>query len=180
MKPSYGVILELAALIILLAGVLRVVIPFPFSIVLLLVAQALATVLIHCPAHYVVGRILGIGFSKISLGRSTSTKALPPSMRRVAPILIVFTLSVDARSKRTAAPRRLRAMYLAGVTGSVGAAIMFALTISLTGGYLASLLTWLFALGYLLSDLILSPLSGDLMRARAAMARVRSPASRLV
>ncbi|MDV3244968.1 MAG: hypothetical protein LYZ66_07355, partial [Nitrososphaerales archaeon] len=83
MKPGYGVILELAALIILLDGVLRAVIPFPLSILFFLVAQVLVTILIHCPAHYVVGRVLGISFSKIRLGRSTLGRALPPSMRRV-------------------------------------------------------------------------------------------------
>lgn len=178
MKPAYGVFLELAALVILLVGVLRVVIPFPFSIMFVLVAQALATILIHCPAHYVVGRILGINFSKIRLGQSTLSRALPPAMRRIGPILVVPSLSVDAQSKRTAAPERLHAMYMAGIVGSVGAAIMFALFVSLTGSFFASLLSWLFALGYLVSDLILSPRSGDLLRAKVARAPERSPAAR--
>ncbi|MDV3293931.1 MAG: hypothetical protein LYZ70_06640 [Nitrososphaerales archaeon] len=180
MKPVFGVFLELTALMILFAVVLRVVIPLPFTIVFILVAQALATVLIHCPAHYLVGRFLGISFRTIKLGPSTLSRVLPPSMRRVGHILVVPSLYVDARSKRTAAPDRLRAMYMAGIVGSVGAGIMFALLVSLTGSFLASLLTWLFALGYLVSDLILSPRSGDLLRAKAAMAPERGPASRHV
>ncbi len=176
MKPGQGVTLELAALIILVAGVLRVVIPFPFSVLALLVAQALATILIHCPAHYVVGRVLGIKFGKIRLARSTLSRALPHSIMPAGRILVVPSLSVDVSSKKTAAPAKLSAMYLAGIVGSVGAAIVFALLVTLTASLLASLLTWLFALGYLVSDLILSPQSGDLLRAKAAKAPMQSPA----
>jgi len=169
MRPLLGVLLELVALAILLRIASSNASSDPSSVLGLLIAQALTTVLIHSPSHYLIGRALGIRFSKISLGRSTATKALPSSLKRASRFLFVPTLSVDRESRRTAPPRRMKAMFLAGISASAGSAIAFALAVSAMGNYLAALVTWPFALAYLASNLRFSPLIGDLMRARAAV-----------
>jgi hypothetical protein len=169
MRALLGVVLELAALAIVLYAASALANWYPFSVLALLLAQALTTVLVHCPAHYIVGRLLGIRFSGIRLGRSTAARALPASLRQVGSLLVVFTLGVDPESKKNAAASKLRAMFMAGVTGSVASAVTFAYWVSLAGYYTAGIVTWVFALAYLASDIVFSPKVGDLMRARAAM-----------
>jgi hypothetical protein len=171
MRPALGVTLELIALAMAVFAARVLADWYPFSILILLVAQALATVLIHCPAHYIVGRALGISFRSIRLGRTSVSRVLPASLKRIGSLLVVFTLSVDPVSKKLASPMKLRAMYLAGVTGSVGSAVTFAFAVSQTGNYVAGAVLWVFAIAYLASDVLFSPRAGDLMRARAAMLR---------
>lgn len=168
MRPIGGVIAELAGLVLVLDALLHVIPSSQFYPLIVLIVQALTTVLVHCPAHYFVGRSLGIRFSGMKLARSTLVKALPPSIKSIGSLLIVPSLAIDKESRRTASPRRMRAMYLAGVSGSVGAAITLAILVSFGGSYVAASAAWLFSLGYLISDVALSPRSGDLMRARAA------------
>ena len=143
--------------------------------VLLLVLQAATTFLIHCPAHYLVGGVLGIRFNRISLGPSTITNALPPSLRGLGRVVPVFRLSVNKETSRAASPGRLKAMYLSGVTASAGSSAVIAVAVTLTGTVLASTLTWSFALLYLFSDVFLSPKGGDVMRARMASERRAKP-----
>jgi len=168
-RPLFGIALELGALIAVVYVASVLANWYPFSPVVLLLAQALTTILVHCPAHYLVGRALGIKFSRIGTGRSTAARVLPGSLRRIGSSLVVFTLTVDPESKRSASPTRLRAMFLAGVTGSVGSAVTFAYAVGLAGNYLAGITTWVFAIAYLATDVVFSPRAGDLMRARAAM-----------
>ena len=166
----FGVVLELVALTVVISAAWLLANWYPLSILVLLLAQALITILIHCPAHYVVGRALGIRFSAIRLGHTSVSRVLPASLKRIGSLLAVFTLSVDSVSKK-ASPMRLRATYLAGVTGSVGSAVTFAFAVSQSGNYIVGPITWVFAIAYLASDVLFSPRAGDLMRARATMPR---------
>lgn len=175
MRALFGVVSELTALALVLCVASFSTEWYPFSILVLLLAQALTTILVHCPAHYVVGRALGIRFAGIRLGRSTASRTLPASLNRVGSLLPVFTLSVDPGSKKSASPARLRIMFLAGATGSVGGALTFAFAVSAAGQLAAGMVAWVFALAYLASDAILSPRAGDLMRARAAVSGSKGP-----
>jgi hypothetical protein len=170
-RPLFGVVLELVALSIVLYAAMTLANLYPLSVLILVVAQALTTILVHCPAHYVVGRALGIRFSRIGIGRSTATKALPKSLKRVGSLLVVFTLRMDSSSRKTTPPTRLRLMFLAGVSASLASAFIFALAVGLAGNYGAGLVAWIFAIAYLASDILLSPKTGDVMRARAVIAR---------
>ena len=167
MRPFFGVALELVALAIVAYLASALVNWYPLSVLVLFIAQILTTVLIHCPAHYLVGRLLGIEFSGIRLGRSSAVRLLPTSLERIGGLLVVFTLKVDPRSKMSAPPKRLRVMFLAGVVASLGSAITFAIIVSLTGNHVIGLITWLFAIAYAASDILFSPKAGDLMKARA-------------
>ncbi len=171
MRPVFGVALELVGLAVVVSVAWVSANWYPFSILVLLLAQALTTILIHCPAHYIVGRALGIRFKAIRLGRTSASRVLPASLKRIGSLLVVFTLSVDPDSKKRASPMSLRAMYLAGVVGSVGSAITFAYAVSQAGDLATGTVTWVFAIAYLASDVLFSPRAGDLMRARAAMQR---------
>ncbi len=168
MRPAYGVLLELVLLVSLLTLLANISVSYPLSAVVFLVAQGITTILVHCPAHYFVGRLLGVRFSRMRLGRSTLVRALPPSIKSFSSVLIVFSLSVGPESRRNSPSGRLRAMYLSGVVASVTGAFVFPFLSIIRGNLLATLLTSLFAVAYLLSDVLLSPKSGDLMRARAA------------
>lgn len=170
MRASLGVALELMALVIVLYVASLLANWFPLSILALLFAQVLTSVLVHCPAHYLVGRALGIRFSGIGVGRSTMANALPGSLKRIGSLLIVFTLRVDPGSRKTVSRVRLRAMFLAGVSASLADAVVLALVVTLAGYYAAALVMWIFALAYLVSDVAFSPRAGDLMRARAVTA----------
>lgn len=171
MRPLFGVALELGALTAVAYAASVLAKWYPFSILAFLLAQVLTIVLVHCPAHYIVGRALGIRFSRMKLGRSTFARVLPPSLKRIGSLLVVVTLSVDPESRRSTPPKRLRAMFLAGVTGSAGGAIILASAASLAGNYADGLITWLCAIAYLVSNVRFSPMAGDLKRARAVMAR---------
>jgi hypothetical protein len=173
-RPSVGIALELVGLAFALYVAYVLSGWYPFSVAILLLVQVLTTFLIHCPAHYIVGRALGIRFRRISLGRSTADRVLPESLKRIGSLIMVLTLSVDPESRKRSRPSHLRAMFLAGVTGSVVGAVTFAYAVSLTGNLLAGLVTWAFAIAYLASDVLFSPEAGDMMRARAAMRPVVS------
>jgi hypothetical protein len=171
MRPLPAVVLQLVALTIVAYTASVLASWYPLSILVLLLAQAVTTILVHCPAHYVVGRTLGIRFSRMKLSRSSGVRLLPSWLRRIGSLLVVFTLTVDPVSRKSASPKRLKAMFLAGVSASLGSAVMFALAVSLVGNYVAAIVTWLFAVGYLASDIKFSSEAGDVMRARAIMAR---------
>ncbi len=139
----------------------------PFYDLYILVAQFLATYLVHCPAHFIVGRLAGIRFRGIRLGRTTLARALPPSLKGVGRLLPILTLSID-KTSLTAVPKpRIKAMYYSGTVASSGSAVVIAALVTLSGSWLPSALTWALAIGYLLFDLVFSPKSGDIMRARA-------------
>ena len=167
MRPVVGVALELVAMVGVLTAAGLLVGWHPLSILVVLAAQAVTTVLIHCPAHYVVGRALGIRFSRIRLGRSTMGGALPGPLRRVGALMVVFSLSVDPASKQSVPRGRLRLMYLSGVAASVSSAFALAAAFTLVGDAFAAPVAWLFALAYLATDVALSPKAGDVSRARA-------------
>ena len=171
MRPILGVALELIAL----AAVLAFVGWFPaggvVSAILVLLAQALTTFLIHCPAHFVVGSLSGLKFRRISLGQTTLVSALPSSLKPFGRLLPIPYLSVDRGSLKRTSPRRLGAMYLSGVIASAGSGLAFAAIVTLRGNPFATILTWVFAIAYLLSDAIASPKTGDAMRARRVQAQ---------
>lgn len=173
MRPSFGVMLELAALTAVAYLATAFASWYPLSILVLLVAQALTTVLVHCPSHYLVGRALGIKFREMGLAASTATKVMPGSLNRISSLLPVPvpTLRVDSQSRKTSSPGRLRLMFLAGASGSVASAVVFAFVVTLSGNLASGIINWVFASIYLASNIILSPRAGDLMRARAVSGR---------
>ncbi len=166
MRPAIGISLELALLASVLA--LSTVLPSgPVYDLYILVAQFLTTYLIHCPAHFVVGRLAGIRFRSIRLGRTTLARALPPSLRGVGRLLPILTLSVDKTSMAAVPKPRIKAMYFSGTVASSGSAVVIAALVTLSGSWFPAALTWGLAIGYLLFDVVFSPRSGDIMRARA-------------
>ncbi len=155
----------------MLALLVSVRLAWPFEALLLLLAQALTGFLVHCPAHYLVGTILGMRFRSIRVGHTSLANALPPGPRRLALLLPVLSLAADRESLRGAGPARLRAMYLSGVTASVSAGFAFAVAATMSGDFLAAFLTWAYALAYLATDAFLSPEWGDVRRAKMAARR---------
>ena len=131
-----------------------------------MLAQFVATVLIHCPAHYLVGAALGMKFRSIRLGRTTLARVLPERLASLARLVPLPALSTVKTSVEGATRVRAAAMYASGTVASVAIAFVLAGAASEVEPLSYSALAWAVAMGYLLFDLVFSPKSGDLMRAR--------------
>jgi hypothetical protein len=165
LKPVLGVLGEL----FILAGVAWAGYFIPGGSLYLLyvvVAELLSTYLIHCPAHYIVGRCLGIEFASMRLGRTTLAKALPPQLSRFARLIPIFTLRTDKATITAAGKGKASAMYASGTVASVLSAFMVAARFTPGASLAVIAVAWVIAFGYLGFDLVFSPRSGDLMRAR--------------
>ncbi len=166
MRAVLGVSIEVLLMAVVLVAATHSGLGFPYSLLALILAQVLSTFLVHCPAHYAVGRLLGIRFDSITFGKTSMSAALPVPLRRAASYLVVFSVRVNRGSLRDSTPRRARAMYFSGVSASVASAFLFAIYVTSTGAFLSAFLCFVFAFVYLASDAIFSPKVGDIARAR--------------
>lgn len=135
----------------------------------LVVLELLATYLIHCPAHYLVGTALGIRFRSIQFGRTTLAKVVTPRIARLARVLPILTLSVEKPSLARASKRSASAMFASGVVASICAAWAVAVASTWLESALYASLNWVVAFAFLAFDAAFSPRSGDIMRAKQAM-----------
>lgn len=169
LRAFLGVALEVVSLAAVLGAFYFI--PAGTSYLLYVVlTQLITTYLIHCPAHYLVGRAVGIRFKSIKLGRTTLAQALPPQLAPLVRLLPILTLSTDKSSLVGLPKARISAMYLSGTVASSGSAIAIAAVVSISGPPILDFLAWFVAIGYLLFDVVFSPKSGDVMRARVARA----------
>jgi hypothetical protein len=165
-RPSLGVSIELLALTVVFS--FYFILPLgPFYLVYTVVAQLLATYLVHCPAHYMVGRVSGIRFRGIRLGRTTLSRVLPARLKGVASLVPIPTLSTDKSSLSQVSRSKVSAMYLSGAVASSASAVAVAVAVTPGGPLPLVAISWAVAIGYLLFDLVYSPKSGDVKRARA-------------
>lgn len=164
-----GVLLELIALagILLLSSWLPAGLPLG---VYTLFAQLMATYLVHCPAHFVVGTATGVRFREMRLGRTTLAQGLPGGLKGLARWLPILTLVTDRSSLANVSRRGLAAMYRSGAVASTLSAFAIAAASALTEQPIYFSLTWAVAIAYLAFDVVYSPRSGDLKRARAVLA----------
>ena len=168
MRPVLGILVEVAVLSTIIGGVLLVPSGFPLALYIV-AAELAATYLVHCPTHYVVGRVVGIKFTKIRFGKTTLARVLPSRFAGLARLIPILTLSTDKASLAKASKARAAAMYASGTVASVSSAFVIAGVATVTEAWLPAAITWLVAIGYLVFDVILSPRSGDIMKARAAL-----------
>jgi hypothetical protein len=166
MRPAVGVLIELVILSFVLAASAVVPAGLPFG-VYVIVAEFLATYLVHCPAHYLVGTLAGIRFRKIRSSRSTLGRALPPRFTSIASFFPVLTLSTDRGTMRVISRSRRALMYEAGTVASVSAALVISAVATFAEPLVYAALAWVVALAYLGFDIKFSPKSGDFARARA-------------
>ena len=167
MRPAVGVLMELVALSFVLAASAVLPAGLPFG-VYVIVAEFLATYLVHCPAHYIVGTLAGIRFRKIRSSRSTLGRALPPRFTSIARFFPVLTLSTDRPSLQAVSRSRRALMYEAGTVASVSAALIISAVATFAEPLVYAALAWVVAFAYLGFDIKFSPKSGDFARARAA------------
>jgi hypothetical protein len=168
MRPILGVLVEVAALSAIIGGVLLIPTGLAFALYVI-IAELAATYLIHCPAHYMVGRVVGIRFRRIRLGRTTLAEVLPPRYASLARLIPILTLSTDKASLAQASKGRAAAMYASGTVASVSSAFVIAGVATFTEAFLPAAVAWLVGVGYLMFDVVFSPRSGDIMKARAAL-----------
>jgi len=163
-----GILLELVAL----AGILLLPLWLPGGLSLgayVVFAQLTSTYLVHCPAHYVVGRAVGVRFRELRLGKTTLARALPNKLKGLARPLPILTLVTDKSSIAKVSRRRLAVMYASGTVASTVSAFAIAAASTLAEQPPFFLLTWAVGLAYLAFDLVFSPRTGDLRRARAVL-----------
>lgn len=168
MNPYAGVVLELLALACVLAISPLLPTGWVFG-VYVVVAELLATYLVHCPAHFIMGTIVGVEFRSIGYGRSTLVRALPQRLAGLAKPLPILTLKIAKVSLSRISKGRAASMYAAGTVASVATAFLIALLALPRDPLPFSALAWAVAIGYLLFDVAFSPRSGDLARARKAL-----------
>ena len=168
MRPATGVAIELGVLAVYLLSSLAIPAGLVFGIYTV-VGELLGTYLIHVPAHYIVGSVLGIRFTKIRVGRTTLAKALPKSLSRPAGLIPILTLTTDKTTLPNLSKRRISYMFASGTVASTASALIIAAAASIAEPPSYAALAWMVALAYLAFDIVFSPKSGDLMRARAAL-----------
>jgi hypothetical protein len=168
MRPSLGVLAEVVVLSAVI-GATAVVPEGLFLGVYLIVTLLLATYLIHCPAHYIVGTLARIRFKEMRLGRTTIARVLPKPLASYAKLLPVLILVADRDSVARVSRARGASMYASGALASVSSALVIAAAATLVEPALYAVLAWVVALAYLLFDVAFSPKSGDLMRARRVL-----------
>jgi hypothetical protein len=164
-----GVLLELLALASILLFSLLVPAGLPLGLYVVF-AQLMATYLVHCPAHFGVGTVVGVRFRELRLGRTTLARVLPIRAKSFARLLPVLTLRVDRSSLTHVSRGGLAAMYASGTVASAGSAAVIACAATLREQPSYALMAWAVAVTYLAFDVVFSPKGGDLMRAKAALA----------
>lgn len=168
MRLAMGVLAELVVLAAALG--LGTFVPAGLTFALYVVfAQLVATYLVHCPAHYLVGAALGIRFRKIRMGRMTLARVLPGRLAGVARLVPVLALSAEKDSLAKVSNRRAAVMYTSGTVASVSSAIAIAIAATSAEPPVYAALAWAVAVGYLIFDAVFSPRSGDLMRAKLSL-----------
>jgi hypothetical protein len=170
MRAFLGVFVEVGALAGVLALALAVPPGVPFALYVV-AAQLLSTYLVHCPTHYLVGRVVGVRFRAMRLGRTTLAKSLPKRAARFAKLLPILTLSTDRASLTGGSRRGLALMYASGTVASTSIAFVVAAAAATRQSLGYAWVSWVVAVLYLTFDLIFSPRTGDLMRARRTLVR---------
>lgn len=168
MRPILGISAEIAILAGVAAGSSLVPRGLAFAIYVL-VAEGAGTYLVHCPAHYIVGRVVGIRFRTIRLGRTTLARVLPPRFAGLARLVPILTLSTEKTSLAKTSKGRAAAMYASGTIASVSSAFLISGMATLSEPSIPAAVAWLVALGYFAFDVVFSPRTGDLSKARAAL-----------
>ena len=164
-----GLVLELTAL----AGILSLSLWIPTGLPLglyVVFAQLMSTYLLHCPAHFVVGMAVGVRFRELRFGRTTLARVLPNRLKGLARRLPILTLVTDKSSFPKVSRHGLATMYTSGTVASSASAFAIAAASTLSEQPPYFLLAWGVAFAYLAFDIIFSPKSGDLKRARAVLA----------
>ncbi len=164
MRAATGVGAEVLGLFAILAlgGVIPSGLPLAIYIVL---AEVSASYLIHCPAHYVIGVAVGVRFRSLRLGHSSMAGALPPSLAGLVRIVPVPSLVIDRSSIGQVPNGRVAVMYASGAVASTGSALAIALAATWLEPFLYAAPALVIAVVYILSDIVLSPKSGDMARA---------------
>jgi len=165
-RVGAGMVLE--ALVIALAIPLLLIFRIPWvpRPLPLLLAQGVVLYAAHCPSHYVVGRIVGIRFSRLVVGRSALRKSSSRVARLVGGRAVTPVLIVDRASLARVSPLRRKAMFYSGVTASTAAPFLVALYASLTGDPISTLVTLIVSICYLTFNVFYSPRTGDVYRAK--------------
>ena len=141
-----------------------------------MVAMVLGWVLLyffcHAIAHWVVGRILGIGFAFYTVGGTGNPEGYPAGLRWFFEHLPFFGVQTEKASREKATPAAKAIMWSAGVTSSAVVPTLGALW-AWTSGVPGSKLFLIFAAIWAIATLASNWTSrtGDYSKARRALGR---------
>ena len=165
-RVGTGMVLEAFVIALAIPPLLVFRIPWVPGPLALLLAQGIILYAVHCPSHYVVGRMVGIRFSGLVVGRSALRKSSSRVVRLIGERAVTPVLIVDRGSLARVSPLRRKAMFYSGVTASTTAPFLVALYASLTGDPISILATLIVSIGYLTFNVFYSPRTGDVYRAK--------------
>src|SRR5712692_3578754 len=161
-----GMVLEVFAVVLAILFLLVFRLPWVPGPLGLLLAQGITLYAVHCPSHYVVGRIVGIRFSGLVVGRSALRKSTSRVIRLIGERAVTPVLIVDRGSLARVSLLRRKAMFYSGVTASTTAPFLVAVYASLRGDPISTLATLIVSIGYLTFNVFYSPRTGDVYRAK--------------
>jgi hypothetical protein len=87
----------------------------------------------HANAHWLVGRLVGIGFVGFGIRGTEKPDIYPVGLRQIMSAIPFFTAITDRQSLREATPWRRALMFAAGVTSTSIATILFAVVAQALG-----------------------------------------------
>ncbi len=161
-----GMLLEAIAILITLRFFVFSTPPLIPTVLVLVAGQGILLYSVHCLSHYVVGRLLGIRFRSLLVARSALKKSSSRIIRIIGQNAVTPILIIDRTSLAKATPLRRKAMFYAGVTGSITVPFLVAAYAASTGDPVSTGATLLVAMGYLTFNFFYSPRTGDVYRAR--------------
>ncbi|HXC42309.1 MAG TPA: hypothetical protein VNY51_02170 [Candidatus Dormibacteraeota bacterium] len=149
-----------------------------FAVAAMLCGWALLYFCCHGIAHWLTGRLLGIGFAYYTVGGTGNPKGWPPGLRWIFEHLPFFGVQTEKNSMQRASPRAKAVMWSAGVTSSAVVPSLGALwewRNKVPGSRLFFLVAVFWAIGTLASNWTSS--NGDYAKARRALANSAKRAS---
>jgi hypothetical protein len=136
----------------------------------LLLAWVLLYFSCHAIAHWLVGRVVGIGFRHYTIGGTANPEGWPPGLRWIFEHLPFFGVQTEKLSMQNANPRARAVMWAAGVTSSAVTptlAVFWAWRSGVPGSGLFFLVAIFWALGTLASNW--TSRTGDFSKAKRAL-----------
>src|SRR5437016_8313818 len=130
-RVGTGMVLEAFVIALAIPPLLLFRIPWVPGPLALLLAQGIILYAVHCPSHYVVGRMVGIRFSGLVVGRSALRKSTSRVVRLIGERAVTPVLIVDRGSFARVSPLRRKAMFYSGVRDSTTAPFLVAFLTSL-------------------------------------------------
>lgn len=120
----------------------------------------------HGISHYLVGKMLGIGFKEYFIGISNLVRLDIPLIRNVAPLIVTIGIRTEKESMRSTSRYRKAWMFRSGALSSMFSPFLVPVYATILGLYIEAILLYSLSAGNVLFTLYFSPRAGDLWKAK--------------